>query len=100
MPPPSSAKNTRAGFTLIELLIVIAIMAVLAAISVPAVNKVLASSRSSKCLSNLKQIGIAVLAYPIENNGDLPVDSGANFTAGSDTLWFKLIAPYSNSLSK
>ena len=94
MPPPSSAKNTRSGFTLIELLIVIGIMAVLAAISVPAINKVLSSSRSSKCLSNLKQIGIAVLAYPIENNGDLPVDSGANFSAGTDTLWFKLITPY------
>ena len=91
---PSLANKTRAGFTLIELLIVIGIMAVLAAISVPAINKALSSSRSSKCLSNLKQIGIAVLAYPIENNGDLPVDSGANFSAGADTLWFKLITPY------
>ena len=69
---PSLANKTRAGFTLIELLIVIAIMAVLAAISVPAVNKALASSRSSKCLSNLKQLGTAILTYPIDNNGYLP----------------------------
>jgi prepilin-type N-terminal cleavage/methylation domain-containing protein/prepilin-type processing-associated H-X9-DG protein len=69
---PSLANKTRAGFTLIELLIVIAIMAVLAAISVPAVNKALASSRSSKCLSNLRQLGTALLSYPADNNGYLP----------------------------
>jgi prepilin-type N-terminal cleavage/methylation domain-containing protein/prepilin-type processing-associated H-X9-DG protein len=94
MHPLLFTKKSQPGFTLIELLVVIAIIAVLAALSLPTINKVQASSKSTKCLSNLRQIGTAVLAYPIENNGDLPVDSGANFSAGADTLWFKLITPY------
>lgn len=94
MRPLNFTKKSQPGFTLIELLVVIAIIAVLAALSLPTINKVQASSKSTKCLSNLRQIGTAVLAYPIENNGDLPVDSGANFSAGADTLWFKLITPY------
>jgi prepilin-type N-terminal cleavage/methylation domain-containing protein/prepilin-type processing-associated H-X9-DG protein len=87
-------KRSQLGFTLIELLVVIAIIAILTAISLPTINKVQASSKSTKCLSNLRQIGIAVLAYPIDNNGNLPVDSAESFLAKTDLLWFKLITSY------
>src|SRR5205823_14534726 len=51
------------GFTLIELLVVIAIIAVLAAILFPVFAKARANARKTSAISNLKQIGAAVLMY-------------------------------------
>ncbi len=53
----------RRGFTLIELLVVIAIIAILAAILFPVFAKARERAQTSRCISNEKQIGTAVMAY-------------------------------------
>lgn len=68
----SSARSGRRAFTLIELLTVIAIIGVLMAILFPVIGRVRESSSTTRCASNLRQVGIAIQSYVTENRGTLP----------------------------
>jgi prepilin-type N-terminal cleavage/methylation domain-containing protein/prepilin-type processing-associated H-X9-DG protein len=92
----------RSGFTLIELLVVIAIIAILAAILFPVFAKAREKARQSSCLSNEKQIALAVLGYAQDNDESLPgtykyqMGLPAAGTANL-TYWDDMIVPYVKS---
>jgi prepilin-type N-terminal cleavage/methylation domain-containing protein len=62
----------RRGFTLIELLVVIAIIAILAAILFPVFAQARAAARKTGCLSNMRQIGIAIEMYASDHDQRYP----------------------------
>ncbi len=79
----------RSAFSLIELLSVLTVTAILVAIAIPALGRVLESSRTSKCSGNLRNIGTAVHLYINDNNGAFPPAAQGPFG-----YWYNLLNPY------
>ena len=79
------------AFTITELLVVIAIIGILVAIIMPVASKWIEKSNDSKCLSNLRQIGVALKLYANENNDTIvPAFS----SSANPVTWQSRLDPY------
>lgn len=93
----SQAFHPDRGFTLIEILVTTAALAILAAILSSATTHALVSAKKTKCASNMRQIGLAILTYAGEHAGSLPPTRHA---ASQGHAWIDLLAPYLQNLDE
>src|SRR5436309_2836550 len=74
-------RKSAQGFTLIELLVVIAIIVILAAILFPVFAQAREKARQASCISNNKQVGLAILQYVQDFDESFPSGRGATIAA-------------------
>lgn len=94
----SCKRHQYLAFTLVELLVVIAIIATVAALLLPAISTAKSLANQTACQSNLRQLGLASLAYQEDNNG-LYVryavqGAEAQELYGTCEIWYLLLMPY------
>lgn len=82
---PLRPASPRAGFTLIELLTVIAIIGILASILIPTIGKVRQTAKNTRCVSNLRQWGQAIVLYANDNKGNYVIRGLT--PSGRDMTW-------------
>jgi len=88
-PALRGCRQDKSAFTLIELLVVIAIIAILAAILFPVFAQAREKARQITCLSNEKEIGLAITMYLQDYDGSYPQSNDLNYVQ-----WYNWVYPY------
>ncbi|MFH1061480.1 MAG: type II secretion system protein [Candidatus Omnitrophota bacterium] len=73
-------KRTK-GFTLVELLVVMAVIVMLAGLLLPALGRAREQGRRTSCMNNLKQIGLGIAMYRLDNDDKFPHDGSGSTTS-------------------
>lgn len=97
--PLMSYSNRKASFTLIELLVVMAIIAILAAMLLPALSNSRDRAKSVQCVSNVKQMGVATSSYTIDSEDYVPPAQIRGWTSmgngfSYNSIWIYFLNPY------
>ena len=85
--PRGGTRGAPGAFTLLELLVAIAVIAILAALLLPAINRGKSAAQGVRCTSNLRQLIQAWHIYADENNGQLPCNADGQDGMGVFTNW-------------
>lgn len=80
--PDMKQAFSHAAFTIMELLVVLMVLAILGILLMAVVPRALATVRSAACASNLRQIGVATLAYANDHNSKFPQGAGSKIQVG------------------
>ena len=91
---PRSMARANSAFTLIELLVVIAIIAILAAILFPVFAQAREKARQASCMSNGKQLGLALIQYSQDYDETLPCAILSPWDTYAGSHWQTAIVPY------
>ena len=92
--PTRSKPNLKTAFTLLELLVVIAIIGVLATLGLSIASAAMERSKATKCLSSVRQIGVAVRAYVGDHDGRLPDTGHVRDENGNSLSWVNTLSAY------
>jgi prepilin-type N-terminal cleavage/methylation domain-containing protein len=98
-PKEPPCRHEKRAFTLIELLVVIGVLAILAALLLPALARAKERGRQASCINSVRQQTLAVLMYADENRDILP-PTAYNDANDNEVDWPSLLDPYLNYVAK